>query len=195
MCRLCLAIELDVDEDRVSNFGAIDNGAAANTIDLASAESELHLHTTTLDVIASLCNCMYGLWAESHSVQFPDARVEAGVEDEASEFRFKPTAKEDARVLVVAAIQPNVRAMRHGEMLVRRSGVGPVVANYSRGADLTVHIARLWFCTVVCHFYDDTILFGCSWERGGAQDCYRQLQNCLHRRHSRVHAYLAQGRS
>ena len=126
MCRLCLAIELDVDEDRVSNFGAIDNGAAANTNDLASAESELHLHTTTLDVIASLCNCMYGLWAESHSDQFPDARVEPGVEDEASEFRFKPTAKEDARVLVVAAIQPDVRAMRHGEVLVRLSGVGLV---------------------------------------------------------------------
>ena len=72
---LRFAIELDVDEDHVSNFGAIDNGAAANTIDLASAESELHLHTTTLDVIASVYNCMYGLWAESHSVQIPDARV------------------------------------------------------------------------------------------------------------------------
>ena len=117
------------------------------------------------------------------------------MEDEASEFRFNPTTKEDARVFVVASVQPNVRAMRNGEVLGRRSGVGPVVANYSRGADTTVHIARLWFCTVVCHFYDDTILFGCSWERGGAQDCYRQLQNCLHRRHSRVRAYLARGRS
>ena len=62
------------------------------------------------------------LWAGSLSAQSLAARVEAGVEDEASAFGFNPTA-EGACVLVVAAFQPEVRAMRYYVMLGHPSGV------------------------------------------------------------------------
>ena len=51
-----LAIEHGVDEDRVPEIRAIDNGSATNTDELASTEAKIH--TSTLDVIASLYKCM-----------------------------------------------------------------------------------------------------------------------------------------
>ena len=77
------------------------------------------------------------MWAKSHPAQFLDARVEAGAEDEASALRFKPTAEEDAYVLVLAAFQPGIRAMRYYEMRGHPFGIGPAVTNYNRGAELT----------------------------------------------------------
>ena len=75
---------------------------------------------------------MKSLWAESQAVQLPDAMVEAGMKDEASACRSKPTANGDACVLVVAAFQPNIRAMGYYEMLGRPFGIGPAFTNRNR---------------------------------------------------------------
>ena len=110
---------------------------------------------------------------------------------------------------LVAAFQPEIRAMPYYEMPGHPFGVDPVVTNYKRGAELTVHIARLLFFTVALYFYDDTTLLGFSWERCGAQFCYRQLQkvlavseeiaahgfqDCLHLRRSQGHKPVVPGR-
>ena len=80
-------------------------------------------HGTSL--LACLCECVKSLCASSNSVEFSDARVEAGVEDEASAFNFKPAAEEGVYVLVAAAFQPEIRAMLYHEMLGHRFGIGP----------------------------------------------------------------------
>ena len=171
---LRFAFEQGLDENLDPKFRAIDDGAAACTNDMS--KTEVRVHTTSVDTVAGICKRLWKVWHEHLATDFPFARLEAGVEDEASAFRFKPTAEADANLLIVAAYDPSIRGMRYHEMLGHPFGIGPAVTNYNRGAELAMHCTRTLFRVPCIHFYDDALLPGFDFEKGWAQYCYQQLQ-------------------
>ena len=171
---LRFALEQGLDQNLEPKFRAIDDGAAANTNDMS--KTEVRVHTTSVDTVVCICRRMWRCWHEHLATTFPNARLEAGVEDEASAFRFKPTAEEDAHLLIVAAYDPQAQGMRYHEMLGHPFGIGPAVTNYNRGAELAIHCTRTLFGVPCIHFYDDALLPGFDFEKGWSQYCYQQLQ-------------------
>ena len=171
------ALEQGLDENLDPKFRAIDNGAAAFTNDMS--KTEVRVHTTSVDTVASICKRLWAVWHSHLSGDYPQAKIEAGVEDEASAFRFKPTSEDDAHLLIVAAYDPRVGEMRYHEMLGHPFGIGPAVTNYNRGAELSIHCTRLLFRVPCIHFYDDALMAGFDFEKGWGQYCYQQLQSLL----------------
>ena len=166
-----------VDADGEIKYHAIDDGSAANTNDMAA--TEIQVHTTSVDAVACICRHMHDRWVHWVSMYFPDTQVEAGVEDEASAFRFKPTSDLDTHLLVVAAYHPGQRKMIYYMMYGHPFGIGPAVTNYNRGSEFAMHITRCLFMVLRLHFYDDALLLGFSYEAGSAQYSYTQLHKCL----------------
>ena len=152
--------------------------STANTNDLAA--TEFQVHTTTLDVIASLRKWMYGLWAASHAVHFTHTRVEAGMKDEASACRCKHVAEDVACILAVAALQPSICAMRYDEIFGHPSRICPPVTNYKRGAELTIHIVRV-LVHHSCHSLPRQHLFVGTWwcSTTSLQDICKSFQPSL----------------
>ena len=150
------------------------------------APSGCRVHTTSHDLVVAVCRRLFQgreLIARAnvrHGISSPEGlQLLAGLDDETSAYRYKPTSPLDSNFLIIGLYHPLDKGPRYMELYGHPFGLSSAVLNYNRGPELQTAAMRQLLRVPFLHYYDDGLILGLRHEKASGQESYGNLCKLL----------------